>query len=73
MRTSDLPACTAVSMIGEKLLLEIYQRRPGDKDILRDMAQAYYDVKMYDKAFEFCQQLLEADKNDAKALYQAGM
>lgn len=58
---------------GEKLLLEIYRRRPGDKDILRDMAQAYYDVKMYDKALEFCQQLLEADKNDAKALYQAGM
>lgn len=58
---------------GEKLLLEIYERRPGDKDILRDMAQAYYDAKKYDKALDICQKLLEADKNDGKALYQAGL
>lgn len=58
---------------GEKLLLEIYERKPGEKDILRDVAQAYYDSKLYDKALEFCQKLLEADKNDGKALYQAGM
>lgn len=58
---------------GEKLLLEIYERRPGDKDILRDMAQAYYDSRMYDKSLDICQRLLEADKNDGKALYQAGM
>lgn len=58
---------------GEKLLLEIYERRPGDKDILRDMAQAYYDSKKYDKSLEICQKLLEADKNDGRALYQAGM
>ncbi|MBL0183095.1 MAG: tetratricopeptide repeat protein [Chitinophagaceae bacterium] len=58
---------------GEKLLLEIYERRPGDKDILLDMAQAYYDSRMYDKSLNICQKLLEADKNDGKALYQAGM
>lgn len=58
---------------GEKLLFEIYERRPGDKDILRDMAQAYYDSRMYDKSLDICQKLLEADKNDGQALYQAGM
>ena len=58
---------------GEKLLLEVYQRKPADKDILRDIAQAYYDSKKYDKSLEFCQKLLEQDKNDAMALYQAGM
>lgn len=58
---------------GEKLLLEIYEHRPGEKDILRDMAQAYYDSRKYDKSLELCQKLLEADKNDGKALYQAGM
>jgi len=58
---------------GEKLLFEIYERRPGDKDILRDMAQAYYDSRMYDKSLAICQKLLEADKNDGQALYQAGM
>lgn len=58
---------------GEKLLMEIYERRPGDKDILRDMALAYYDAKKYDKSLDICQKLLEADKNDGRALYQAGM
>ncbi len=58
---------------GEKMLLEIYERRPGDKDILRDMAQAYYDSKMYDKSLDICQKLLEADKNDGRAIYQAGL
>jgi len=58
---------------GEKLLLDLFERRPGDKDILRDMAQAFYDSKKYDKSLDYCQRLLEADKNDARALYQAGM
>lgn len=57
----------------EKLLLEIFERRPGDKDILRDIAQAYYDRKMYDKSLEFCQKLMELDMKDGRALYQAGL
>jgi tetratricopeptide (TPR) repeat protein len=28
---------------------------------------------MYDKSLDFCQKLLEMDKNDGKALYQAGL
>jgi tetratricopeptide (TPR) repeat protein len=58
---------------GEKLLLDIMAKKPGNKDILRDIAQAYYDTKLYDKSLEFCQKLLETDAKDGKALYQAGM
>ena len=57
---------------GEQILLDIMAKKPGNKDILRDIAQAYYDRKQYDKSLEFCQKLMELDPNDGKALYQAG-
>jgi tetratricopeptide (TPR) repeat protein len=57
---------------GEKLLLAILAKKPGNKDILRDIAEAYYQQKMYDKSLDFCQQLITLDAKDAKALYQAG-
>lgn len=58
---------------GEKLLMELMAKKPGSKEILRDIAQVYYDRKLYDKSLDFCQKLLELDKNDGKALYQAGL
>lgn len=58
---------------GEKLLEEIMARKPGDKEIIRDIALAFYDGKKYDKCLDYCQKLLEMDKNDGKALYQAGL
>jgi tetratricopeptide (TPR) repeat protein len=58
---------------GEKLLLEVLSKKRGDKDILRDIAQVYYQKKMFDKSLEYCQKLMEMDKNDGKALYQAGL
>ncbi|MEO6229356.1 MAG: tetratricopeptide repeat protein [Ferruginibacter sp.] len=58
---------------GEKLLLGILAKKPGNKDILRDIAQAYYGNKMYDKSLDFCQKLMELDMKDAQALYQAGL
>jgi tetratricopeptide (TPR) repeat protein len=58
---------------GEKLLTEIMDRKPGDKEIIRDIALAFYDGKKYDKCLDYCQKLLEMDKNDGKALYQAGL
>ncbi|MBC7889792.1 MAG: tetratricopeptide repeat protein [Ferruginibacter sp.] len=58
---------------GEKLLLSILAKKPGNKDILRDIAEAYYGQKMYDKSLEYCQKLMELDMKDAKALYQAGL
>ena len=58
---------------GEKLLTEIIARKPGDKEILRDIALAFYDRKMYDKCLDYCQKLMEIDMKDGKALYQAGL
>lgn len=58
---------------GEKLLLAIVAKKPGNKDILRDIAEAYYQQKLYDKSLDYCQQLMVLDAKDAKALYQAGL
>ena len=57
---------------GEKLILEVIAKKPGNKDLLRDIADAYYGTKNYDKSLEFCQKLMEMDEKDGKALYQAG-
>ena len=58
---------------GEKLLQDIIARKPGDKELIMDVATAFYDSKKYDKALNYCQKLLEIDMKDGKALYQAGL
>jgi len=58
---------------GEPLLLDIFAKKPGNKELLHDIAQACYQLKMYDKSLGYCQQLMELDSKDAKALYQAGL
>lgn len=59
--------------MGEELLLSIWEKKPGSKDILRDMAEIFYQQKQYDKSLQYCQKLLEMDDKDGKALYQAGL
>jgi tetratricopeptide (TPR) repeat protein len=58
---------------GEELLMEIYKRKPGNKDILRDIAEILYQQKQYDRSLGYCQKLMEIDMKDGKALYQAGL
>ncbi len=58
---------------GEKILQDILSKKRGNKEIMRDLAQIYYERKFYDKSLEFCQKLMELDVKDAKALYQAGL
>ncbi len=58
---------------GEKLLLDLLQKKPNNKDLLRDMAEAFYNSKMYQKSLNYCEQLMRLDANDGKALYQAGL
>ena len=58
---------------GEKILQEILAKKRGNKEIMRDLAQIYYDRKFYDRSLEFCQKLMELDMKDARALYQAGL
>lgn len=58
---------------GETLLMSVWNRKPGNKDILRDLAEILYQKQQYDKSLQYCQKLMELDANDAKALYQAGL
>ncbi len=58
---------------GEKLINTIIARKPGNTELLRDVAQAFYDSKKYDKCLEYCQKLMEINMKDGQALYQAGL
>jgi len=58
---------------GEQMLLDVHSRIRGNKDIYRDLAEVYYNRKLYDKSLEYCQKIMEIDIKDGKALYQAGL
>jgi tetratricopeptide (TPR) repeat protein len=58
---------------GEKLLMGLLAKKPNNKELIRDMAEAFYNGKLFDKSLGYCQKLMEMDANDGKALYQAGL
>ncbi len=58
---------------GETLLMGVLAKKPGNKDIIRDMAEILYREKQYDRSLFYCEKLLQIDSKDAKALYQAGL
>ncbi len=58
---------------GEEMLMIIQQKKPGNKDITRDLAQVLYEQKQYDRSLFYCQKLMEENPKDGKALYQAGL
>ena len=58
---------------GEKLLMEIWMKKPGNKDLLRGLAEVLYQQRQFDRSLNYCQKLMELDAKDGKALYQAGM
>ena len=58
---------------GEKMLTELINKRPGDKDLLRDMAEVFYKKNVFDKSLSYCEKLMQMDAKDGKALYQAGL
>jgi len=58
---------------GEKLLLGLLERRPNNKEMMRDMAEAFYKGRDYQRSLNYCQKLMEMDMKDGKALYQAGL
>lgn len=58
---------------GEELLLGILKRKPNNTTLLRDIAEAFYQQKQYDRSLGYCQKLIEINPNDGKALYQAGL
>ena len=55
------------------MLLSLLEKKPDNKELLRDIAEAYYNRKLYSKSLGYCQKLMEMDMKDSKALYQAGL
>ena len=58
---------------GMKYLQTVLQRKPNNKELLNDVAQALYTAKRYEDALGYYQKLLELNAKDASSLYMAGM
>ena len=58
---------------GEQLVWSVYQKKPGDKEIIRGLATTLYEQKQFNRSLDYCQRLLEMDGKDGKAMYQAGL
>ena len=57
----------------EPILQDLIVRKAGNKELLREAAEAYYISAQYDNSLQYCQKLMEMDAKDGKALYQAGL
>ena len=58
---------------GLVILKDMLAKRPSDINLLTMIAEAYYDTKKYDDAITHFDKILEADNNNAEALYMIGM
>ena len=58
---------------GLKNLTIVLSRKPNNKELLNDIAQALYSAKHYDEALSYYQKLLELNPKDANSLYMAGI
>jgi tetratricopeptide (TPR) repeat protein len=58
---------------GLKNLTTVLARKPNNKELLNDIAQALYNAKRYDEALNYYQKLLELNPKDANSLYMAGI
>jgi tetratricopeptide (TPR) repeat protein len=58
---------------GEKLIMSVWSKKTGNKDLLRGLAEVLFQQKQFDRSLFYCQKLIELDGKDGKALYQAGL
>ncbi|MEO5782860.1 MAG: tetratricopeptide repeat protein [Ginsengibacter sp.] len=58
---------------GLKNLTNVLSRKPNNKELLNDIAQALYNAKHFEEALGFYQKLLELNAKDANSLYMAGI
>lgn len=58
---------------GLKNLTIVLSRKPNNKELLNDIAQALYSAKHYEEALGYYQKLLELNSKDANSLYMAGI
>ncbi len=57
----------------ENMIMDLWKKNPGKKDIVKDLIAALYDKKQYDRALFYCERLMEIDPKDSKTLFQAGL
>jgi tetratricopeptide (TPR) repeat protein len=55
------------------LFNDLIVRKNNSADFIREVAEGFYAGKRYDKALEYCSLNLQANKNDARTLYVAGL
>lgn len=58
---------------GAKTLNEVLIKKPNNKELLNNIANAMYETKRYDDALLFFSKLLELNPKDASSLFMAGM
>ena len=58
---------------GEDMILDVWKKKPGNTQLIREMADVMYQQKQYDLSLKYCQLLMEKNDKDSKALYQAGL
>jgi len=58
---------------GMKTLTEVLNRKPNNKELLNNIANAMYETKRYDDALLYFEKLLELNPKDASSLFMAGM
>ncbi len=58
---------------GENMILDVWKKKPGNTQLIREMADVMYQQKQYDLSLKYCQMLMEKNDKDGKALYQAGL
>lgn len=58
---------------GVEVLNKVLEKKPGDVEILTQIAQAYYKAEKYDIAHNLYFKMFENDNKNVKALYMSGV
>jgi len=58
---------------GMNMLLKLLEKRPGDIDLLNNVADNYYRMGNYKEAINYWDKVLYLDREEARALYMIGM
>jgi len=58
---------------GIKTLDTVIERKPNNKELLNNIAHAFYDTKKYNQALDYFTKILNLNPKDATTLYMAGL
>jgi len=58
---------------GIELLKQLLEKKPGDMELLWNIAEAHYKMGKYNEAIEYWDRIMYYDKKQARALYMIGL